>query len=285
MGCTLSRSNGCQPFATQSDSGPPLVESGVTIPSLQLLQTVDNNDDHPITPRAITPRTTTGDGCPLNIIYNTPPSTTYRNPSDIVRFKRTHEGHERTVHERYTGPSKADYDVYMGQSTEGAEGGSRDSFSSNDSVGELKEEPGSPGQSLEVGDALFVVDACGHRVRRYDLITGQEEVFAGSGLRGTVDGVGEKADFNYPYGLAVGTGGMSLFVLECGTGTPLSPDHQVQTRRIDLKTRSVETVETCQGTQAIDTIKKKSVLAEDFSPSSTLDVPNVIRPLAPQINV
>ena len=149
MGCTLSRNNGCQPFPFPRDDRRSCVKStadGVfddaeacnnrngeqnTVPSMQLgagTPILGADDDHPTTPR--TPR----DGYPLNTSYSTPLASVHNSPKDLVSLKKAAEG-----------------DI--------------GSFGTEDSSGE-HEEPGSPGQSIEVGDALFVVDACGHRVRR-----------------------------------------------------------------------------------------------------------------------
>ena len=85
-------------------------------------------------------------------------------------------------------------------------------------------------------DVFYVLDE--HRIRR---LTFTDEFGAGSvttvagmpGSAGLVDGVGEDARFNYPYGIAISPDGETLFVADGST------NHCI--RRVDLATSTVTT--------------------------------------------
>jgi len=53
------------------------------------------------------------------------------------------------------------------------------------------------------GGALFVADQINHRIRRVEVATGEVTTVAGSGIRGSADGVGDAAELYRPVGIAI----------------------------------------------------------------------------------
>ena len=67
------------------------------------------------------------------------------------------------------------------------------------------------------GSALFVTDFGNHKIRRVEVATGAVTTLAGSGTRGSADGVGgAAAQFHYPCGVDLSPGGSALFVADFG---------------------------------------------------------------------
>ncbi|EOD06845.1 hypothetical protein EMIHUDRAFT_249649 [Emiliania huxleyi CCMP1516] len=62
------------------------------------------------------------------------------------------------------------------------------------------------------GGALFVADLANHKIRRVEVATGEVTTVAGSGTRGSADGVGDAAQFNGPAGIAISSDGSTLLV-------------------------------------------------------------------------
>ena len=62
------------------------------------------------------------------------------------------------------------------------------------------------------GSALFVADFGGHTIRRVKVATGAVTTLAGSGTRGSADGVGEASEFRYPTEVAISADGSTLLV-------------------------------------------------------------------------
>ncbi|EOD38811.1 hypothetical protein EMIHUDRAFT_224247 [Emiliania huxleyi CCMP1516] len=64
------------------------------------------------------------------------------------------------------------------------------------------------------GSAVFVADFSGHEIRRVEVATGEVTTIAGSGTRGSTDGVGDAAEFNNPCGIAISSDASALFVAD-----------------------------------------------------------------------
>ncbi|EOD29066.1 hypothetical protein EMIHUDRAFT_365941, partial [Emiliania huxleyi CCMP1516] len=62
------------------------------------------------------------------------------------------------------------------------------------------------------GCALFVADQCNDKIRRVEVATGEVTTVAGSGTRGSADGVGDAAEFEGPAGIASSPDGSTLLV-------------------------------------------------------------------------
>uniref|UniRef100_A0A0D3JAB5 SMP-30/Gluconolactonase/LRE-like region domain-containing protein n=1 Tax=Emiliania huxleyi (strain CCMP1516) TaxID=280463 RepID=A0A0D3JAB5_EMIH1 len=60
------------------------------------------------------------------------------------------------------------------------------------------------------GGALFVADNGNHKIRRVEVATGEVTTLAGSGEAGSVDGVGEAAQFTNPKEVAISPDGSTL---------------------------------------------------------------------------
>ncbi|EOD23182.1 hypothetical protein EMIHUDRAFT_349742, partial [Emiliania huxleyi CCMP1516] len=82
------------------------------------------------------------------------------------------------------------------------------------------------------GSALFVADVDNHKIRRVEVATGAVTTIAGSGDAGDTDGVGEAAQFSYPYGVAISPDSSGLFVGDCS-------NHKI--RRVEVATGAVTT--------------------------------------------
>ena len=83
------------------------------------------------------------------------------------------------------------------------------------------------------GSALFVADAGNHKIRRVEVGTGAVTTVAGSGTADSADGVGDAAQFNNPYGIAISPDGGALFVTDSG-------NHKI--RRVEVATGAVTTL-------------------------------------------
>ena len=64
------------------------------------------------------------------------------------------------------------------------------------------------------GSALFVADRGNYKIRRVEAATGAVTTLAGSGTRGSADGVGGAAQFNSPNGVAISPDGSALFLAD-----------------------------------------------------------------------
>ena len=62
------------------------------------------------------------------------------------------------------------------------------------------------------GGALFVSDIGNHKIRRVEVATGEVTTIAGSGTRGSADGVGDAAEFEGPVEVAISPDGSTLLV-------------------------------------------------------------------------
>ena len=71
---------------------------------------------------------------------------------------------------------------------------------------------GTPQGITTDGKSLFFTDVNNSKIGRVELSTGTVSVFAGSGVKGSLDGLGTAASFNQPYGLS--TDGTALFVAD-----------------------------------------------------------------------
>lgn len=78
---------------------------------------------------------------------------------------------------------------------------------------------------------LYIANANGHAIVKYDLATGALTTVAGTGTAGHADGAGAGAQFNFPQGIT--TDGTSLYVGDSNTHT---------IRRIDIATAVVSTL-------------------------------------------
>jgi len=83
------------------------------------------------------------------------------------------------------------------------------------------------------GGALFVADYENHMIRRVEVATGAVTTVVGSGIRGSVDGVGDAAQFCTPTGIALSPDGGVLFVADKG-------NHKI--RRVEVATGEVTTI-------------------------------------------
>jgi len=81
--------------------------------------------------------------------------------------------------------------------------------------------------------ALFVADCSNHKIRRVEVATGAVATLAGSGENGDADGVGDAAQFNNPYGIAISPDGGALFVADF---------HSHKIRRVEVATGAVTTI-------------------------------------------
>ncbi|EOD15737.1 hypothetical protein EMIHUDRAFT_44097, partial [Emiliania huxleyi CCMP1516] len=81
------------------------------------------------------------------------------------------------------------------------------------------------------GSALFLADHGNHKIQRAEVATGAVSTFAGSGIAGSVDGVGDAAQFNAPYGVTISPDGSALFVTDFN-----------KIRRVEVATRAVTTL-------------------------------------------
>lgn len=92
------------------------------------------------------------------------------------------------------------------------------------------------GHSVVIGNALYAADWWDHCIKRVDLVTKEQTVFAGSGqasgadVYGWRDGIGTAARFDQPRGIA--TDGMFLYVV----------DQTMTLRKIDPATAEVTTI-------------------------------------------
>lgn len=59
---------------------------------------------------------------------------------------------------------------------------------------------------------LYIAGYNNHSIRQVEIDTGKETTLAGSGEKGSKDGIGESASFNYPYGLA--SDGTNIYVAD-----------------------------------------------------------------------
>ena len=85
---------------------------------------------------------------------------------------------------------------------------------SADGVGTAAEFDVPIGLALSVdGTTLFVADCFNHKIRQMNVSTAVVTTLAGSGARGSADGVGEAAEFNNPGSLALSVDGTTLFVV------------------------------------------------------------------------
>ncbi|MDD5342733.1 MAG: FG-GAP-like repeat-containing protein [Patescibacteria group bacterium] len=80
---------------------------------------------------------------------------------------------------------------------------------------------------------LYVSDSGNNRIRRVEIATGLTELVAGSGQAGFLDGTGDGAMFNKPYGLDIDSTGRYLYVADTNNHT---------IRRIDLVGNQVTTI-------------------------------------------
>ncbi|EOD03763.1 hypothetical protein EMIHUDRAFT_44220, partial [Emiliania huxleyi CCMP1516] len=103
-----------------------------------------------------------------------------------------------------------------------------------DGVGDAAEFCGPRALALSPGGgALFVVDQGNQKIRRVEVSTGEVTTVAGSGTRGSADGVGDAAEFNNPSGIAISPDGGALFVADCSN---------VKIRRVEVATGEVTTI-------------------------------------------
>ena len=80
---------------------------------------------------------------------------------------------------------------------------------------------------------LYVSDSGNNAIRRVNLIDGRVDTLCGNGKRGSKDGIGNEATFNYPKGLAFDSISNYLYVADCNNNS---------IRRIILNERRVETL-------------------------------------------
>ncbi|EOD20495.1 hypothetical protein EMIHUDRAFT_208373 [Emiliania huxleyi CCMP1516] len=83
------------------------------------------------------------------------------------------------------------------------------------------------------GSAVFVADFSNHEIRRVEVATGAVTTLAGSGEEGAADGVGDAAEFDSPYGVALSSDASALFVAD-------SSNHKI--RRVEVATGAVTTL-------------------------------------------
>uniref|UniRef100_A0A0D3J9M3 SMP-30/Gluconolactonase/LRE-like region domain-containing protein n=1 Tax=Emiliania huxleyi (strain CCMP1516) TaxID=280463 RepID=A0A0D3J9M3_EMIH1 len=103
-----------------------------------------------------------------------------------------------------------------------------------DGEGEAEEFCGPRGLAISPdGGALFVVDQGSHKIRRVEVATGEVTTIAGSGTRGSTDGVGDAAQFYNPCGIAIRPDAGALFVADFG-------NHKI--RRVEVATGEVTTI-------------------------------------------
>ncbi|MES2675057.1 MAG: hypothetical protein V4660_12515 [Pseudomonadota bacterium] len=89
------------------------------------------------------------------------------------------------------------------------------------------------------GTYLYVTDSGNYLIRKIEIATAAVTTLAGTeGIRGSADGIGAKAQFNYPNGIT--TDGTNLFVADTGEGT---------IRKIVIQTGEVSTL---AGTAGLD---------------------------------
>ena len=62
------------------------------------------------------------------------------------------------------------------------------------------------------GSAVFVTELHNHKIGRVEVATGEVTTLAGSGTRGSTDGVGEASEYSYPTKVAISPDGGALFV-------------------------------------------------------------------------
>jgi len=86
------------------------------------------------------------------------------------------------------------------------------------------------------GGTLFVADTGNARIRRVDVASGAVTTLAGGVGHGSIDGVGDAARFQYPYGLALSPDGRALFVADCGSD---------KVRRVEVLNGAVTTLAGC----------------------------------------
>jgi len=103
---------------------------------------------------------------------------------------------------------------------------------SSDGVGAAASFNEPNGIALDGAGNLYVADSRNHTIRRIAIASGEVLTIAGSaGVRGSADGAGADARFDFPTGVLVGSG--SLFVADSGNST---------IRKIDLATAVVSTL-------------------------------------------
>ncbi|EOD28686.1 hypothetical protein EMIHUDRAFT_49339, partial [Emiliania huxleyi CCMP1516] len=83
------------------------------------------------------------------------------------------------------------------------------------------------------GGVLFVADVDNHKIRRVEVATGAVTTLAGSGTVGSADGVGDAAEFDSPYGVAISPDGGAVFVAD-------HDNHKI--RRVEVATGEVTTI-------------------------------------------
>ena len=88
-----------------------------------------------------------------------------------------------------------------------------------------------PRDVVFLGNALYIANASGNNILKYDLAGAVLSTVAGTGVAGHADGAGTAAQFNFPQGLT--TDGANLYVADSST-------HSI--RRIDLATSAVTTL-------------------------------------------
>jgi len=88
-----------------------------------------------------------------------------------------------------------------------------------------------PGGMAIAGTSLYVADSANHTIRKVDLATGAVSTFAGAGVVGDTDGVGNAAAFSRPGGMV--TDGSHLYVADVDND---------KIRKIDLATAAVTTL-------------------------------------------
>ncbi|EOD27814.1 hypothetical protein EMIHUDRAFT_353638 [Emiliania huxleyi CCMP1516] len=83
------------------------------------------------------------------------------------------------------------------------------------------------------GGTLFVADFSNNKIRRVEVTTGAVTTIAGSGIKGSADGLGDAAQFCCPAGIAISPDGGALFVADQG-------NHKI--RRVAVATGEVTTI-------------------------------------------
>ncbi len=66
------------------------------------------------------------------------------------------------------------------------------------------------------GTYVLIVDGDAHRIRRIVIATGQVTTLAGTGAASAVDGLGEQATFNNPFGISIDSSGTFALVADTG---------------------------------------------------------------------
>ena len=103
-----------------------------------------------------------------------------------------------------------------------------------DGVGDAAEFNGPSGVALSSdGSALFVADYDNNAIRRVEVATGAVTTLAGSGIKGSADGVGDAAEFDDPSGIAISPDSGALFVADQGSD---------KIRRVEVATGEVTTL-------------------------------------------